>query len=133
MFVRKKPNKSGTVSVQVVQKTKTRKQRVVKSFGSARPDDMVAMEKLMQAASSFLQEMAGPALPHIYEEEDVIDDFVGSLSNTQIQVAGPELVFGTLYDRIGYGAIENDVSFQPLVGGIGQHLCSAAGMSGRGE
>jgi len=53
MFVRKKSNKSGTVSVQVVQKTKTRKQRVVKSFGSARPDDMVAMEKLMQAASSF--------------------------------------------------------------------------------
>ena len=107
MFVRKKPNKSGTVSVQVVQKTKTRKQRVVKSFGSARPDDMVAMEGLMQAASSFLQEMAGPALPHIYEEEDVIDDFVGSLSNTQIQVAGPELVFGTLYDRIGYGAIKS--------------------------
>ena len=107
MFVRKKPNKSGTVSVQVVQKTKTRKQRVVKSFGSARPDDMVAMERLMQAASSFLQEMAGPALPRIYEEEDVIDDFVGSLSNTQIQVAGPELVFGTLYDRIGYGAIKS--------------------------
>ena len=107
MFVRKKSNKSGTVSVQVVQKTKTRKQRVVKSFGSARPDDMVAMERLMQAASSFLQEMAGPALPRIYEEEDVIDDFVGSLSNTQIQVAGPELVFGTLYDRIGYGAIKS--------------------------
>ena len=107
MFVRKKPNKSGTVSVQVVQKTKTRKQRVVKSFGSARPDDTAAMEKLMQAASSFLQEMAGPALPHIYEEEDVIDDFVGSLNNAQIQVAGPELVFGTLYDRIGYGAIKN--------------------------
>ena len=107
MFVRKKPNKSGTVSVQVVQKTKTRKQRVVKSFGSARPDDTAAMERLMQAASSFLQEMAGPSLPHIYGEEDVIDDFVGSLSNTQIQVAGPELVFGTLYDRIGYGAIKN--------------------------
>ena len=107
MFVRKKPNKSGTVSVQVVQKTKTRKQRVVKSFGSARPDDTAAMERLMQAASSFLQEMAGPSLPHIYGEEDLIDDFVGSLSNTQIQVAGPELVFGTLYDRIGYGAIKN--------------------------
>lgn len=107
MFVRKKPNKSGTVSVQVVQKTKTSKQRVVKSFGSARPDDTAAMEELMQAASSFLQEMAGPALTHIYEEEDVIDGFVGSLNNAQIQVAGPELVFGTLYDRIGYGVIKN--------------------------
>jgi len=48
------------VSVQVVQKTKTRKQRVVKSFGSARPDDTAAVERLMQAASSSLQEMEGP-------------------------------------------------------------------------
>ena len=109
MFVRKKPNKSGTVSVQVVQKTKTRKQRVVKSFGSARPDDTAAIENLMQAASSFLQEIAGPALPHIYEEEDVIDGFVSNLNNAQVQVAGPELVFGTLYDRIGYGAIRNSM------------------------
>ena len=86
MFIRKKANKSGTVSVQVVQKTKTRTQRVVKSFGAASPDDTAALEKLMQSASSFLQEMEGPALPHMYEEEDVIDDFIGSLSNTQVQV-----------------------------------------------
>ena len=56
MFIRKKPNKSGTVSVQVVQKTKTRKQRVVVSFGSARPDDTAAIDKLMQAASTYLTE-----------------------------------------------------------------------------
>ena len=61
----------------------------------------------MQLASSFIQEMEGPSLPHIYEEEDVIDSFVSSLNNAQVQVAGPELVFGTLYDRIGYGAIQN--------------------------
>ena len=107
MFIRKKPNMSGTVSVQVVQKTKSRKQRVLKSLGSAYPHDTSAMEKLMQQASFFIQEMEGPSLPHIYEEEEVIDGFVSSLSNAQVQVAGPELVFGTLYDRIGYGAIRN--------------------------
>jgi len=39
MFVRKKPNKSGTVSVQVVQKTKTRKHAggLVISSGDGRP------------------------------------------------------------------------------------------------
>ena len=109
MFVRKKPNKSGTVSIQVVQKTKTRKQRVVKSFGAAHPDDTSAMEELMQQASSFIQEMEGPSLPHIYEEEDVIDGFVRTLNNAQVQVVGPELIFGTLYDRIGYNAIRNDM------------------------
>lgn len=107
MFIRKKPNKSGTVSVQVVQKIKSRKQRVLKSLGSAHPNDTASLEKLMLQASSFIQEMEGPSLPHIYEEEDVIDGFVSSLNNAQVQVAGPELVFGTLYDRIGYGAIRN--------------------------
>ena len=107
MFIRKKLNKSGTVSVFVLSTTKSRKQRLVKSFGSAHPCDTAAMEKLLQQASSFIQEMEGPSLPHIYEEEDVIDGFVSSLNNAQVQVAGPELVFGTLYDRIGYGAIRN--------------------------
>ena len=107
MFIRKKLNKSGTVSVFVLSTTKSRKQRLVKSFGSAHPNDTAAMEKLMQQASSFIQQMEGPSLPHIYEEKDVIDGFVSSLSNAQVQVAGPELVFGTLYDRIGYGAIRN--------------------------
>jgi len=107
MFIRKKRNKSGTISVFVLSTTKSRKQRLVKSFGSAHPCDTAAMEKLLQQASSFIQEMEGPSLPHIYEEEDVIDGFVSSLNNAQVQVAGPELVFGTLYDRIGYGAIRN--------------------------
>ena len=107
MFIRKKRNKSGTVSVFVLSTTKARKQRLVKSFGSAYPNDSAAMERLMQQATSFIQEMEGPSLPHIYEEEDVIDDFVNSLNNAQVQVAGPELVFGTLYDRIGYGSIRN--------------------------
>ena len=79
----------------------------MKSLGSAHPSDTAALETLVQQASSFIQEMEGPSLPHIYEEEDVIDGFVSSLNNTQVQVAGPELVFGTLYDRIGYGAIRN--------------------------
>ena len=50
---------------------------------------VLVMEKLMQQASSFIQEMEGPSLPHIYEEEDVIDDFVRALNNTQVQVIGP--------------------------------------------
>ena len=89
---------SGTVSVQVVQKTKSRKQRVLKSLGSAHPNDTASLEKLMQQASSFIQEMEGPSLPHIYKEEDVIDGFVSSLNNAQVQVAGPELVFATRSD-----------------------------------
>lgn len=109
MFIRKKPNKSGTVSVLVLTTTKNRKQRLVKSFGSAFPNDTAAMEKLMQQASSFIQEMEGPSLPHIYEEEEVIDGFVRTLNNAHVQVIGLEFVFGTLFDRIGYNAISNEM------------------------
>ena len=59
MFIRKKRNKSGTISVFVLSTTKSRKQRLVKSFGSAHPCDTAAMEKLLQQASSFIQEMEG--------------------------------------------------------------------------
>ena len=47
MFIRKKRNKSGTVSVFVLSTTKSRKQRLVKSFGSTNPNDTAAMERLM--------------------------------------------------------------------------------------
>ena len=114
MFIRKKPNKSGSISIQVVQKTRSRKQKVVKSFGSVSPDDEEAVERLMGQASVFIREMDGPTLPHIHEEEDVIDGFVKTLSNAQIQVIGPELIFGTLYDRIGYSAIGSSM-FRDIV------------------
>ena len=106
MFIRRKPNKSGTISVYVLTTTKTRKQQLVKSFGAAYPNTE-AMKKLLARASSFIEQHQGPALPHIYEEEDVIDSFVKGLNNAQIQVAGPELVYGTLFNRIGYNAIKN--------------------------
>ena len=41
MFLRKKPNKSGSTSVQVIVKTKNRKQRVVKTIGSSRDTDEI--------------------------------------------------------------------------------------------
>ena len=45
MFLRKKPNESGSTSVQVIVKTKNRKQRVVKTIGSSRDTDKI--ERLM--------------------------------------------------------------------------------------
>jgi hypothetical protein len=44
----------------------------------------------------------------------MLNDFVSSLSNTQIQVIGPELIFGSLYDKIAYGRIKSEM-FRHLV------------------
>jgi len=42
--------------------------------------------------------------------------FFKKINNTQVQVVGPELIFGRLYDKIGYGKIKNEL-FRHLVVG----------------
>lgn len=107
MFVRKKPNKSGSVSVQVVVKTRSRKQKVVKSIGSSKNPKEI--ELLMSEARDYIARHHEPLLPGIDGDEVGFERFIGQLDNSQIQVIGPELVFGRLYDRIGYGNIPGDM------------------------
>jgi hypothetical protein len=50
------------------------------------------------------------------DEDDVrLDNFVAVLQNTQIQVVGSELIFGQLYDKIGYGKIKNEMFLHLVV------------------
>ena len=106
MFLRKKPNKSGSTSVQVIVKTKNRKQRVVKTIGSSRDTDEI--ERLMAEGRKYISDQNGPLFPDIDEDENAVDAFVGSLTNSQIKVVGPELIFGRLYDYIGFNSIPSE-------------------------
>ena len=45
--------------------------------------------------------------------ESDIDDFIEDFSNSQISVEGPEVIFGRLFDYVGYGEIGG--LFRPLV------------------
>ena len=107
MFLRKKPNKSGSTSVQVVLKTKNRKQHVVKTIGSSRDADEI--EHLMAEGRKYIADSHGPLLPGITDEENAVDAFVGSLTNSQVKVVGPELIFGRLYDYVGYNSIHSEM------------------------
>ena len=107
MFVRKKPNKSGSVSVQVVAKTRSRRQKIIKSIGSSK--DPKEIERLMAEGRDYISRYHEPLLPGIDEDEIGFERFLGQLNNSQIQVAGPELVFGRLYDRIGYDKISSEM------------------------
>ena len=100
MFVRRKSNKTGSVSVQVIDKSNG-KYRVIKSFGTGRTEqELLYLEK---QARSFIRQKQGLERG-LFEDEDErkITDFVSGLSNSQLQVIGPELIFGTLYDWIQY-------------------------------
>ena len=111
MFCRRKPNKSGTYSIEVVAK-KSGKNVVVQRFGTSRNES--ELRSLERKAKQWIDDQQGPKLPFEWERDDVISDFMSTLSNSQVRVHGPELVYGSLYDQIGYDAIV-DVMFRHLV------------------
>ena len=112
MFVRRKANKSGTFSIQVISKEEGH-YKVVKSFGSGITEK--ELEQKEREAYVFIQQHQSPPLPFINESTDQkIESFLSSIKNTQFHVIGPELIFGTLYDKIGYNCIPEKL-FRHLV------------------
>ena len=103
MFVRKKSNKSGSVSVQVIDKSKG--YRVVQTIGSARDPEQI--ERLVALGERFIsrQNKQYSLFPTEQRDNAVVLDFVQTLSNSSIRTVGPELIFGRLFDEIGFDAI----------------------------
>lgn len=72
MFVRKKKNKSGTVSVQIINKS-SGSYRVVNTIGSSRNPNTI--ERLMQKAHATLhpaEEIQPPLFPTILPDDAVV-------------------------------------------------------------
>lgn len=110
MFVRRKKNKSGSISVQVIDKSNG--YRVFQTLGSSRDPDEV--ERLVQKARLIIDNYNTNdkqlKLLSIKSKEDlVVENFLRDLSNTQIHTIGPELIFGTLFDRLGFNAIPSEM------------------------
>ena len=105
MFVRRKKNKSGSVSVQIIEK-KDRTYRVVQTLGSSK--DVHAIERLvLQGHQIIHQAPAGTQWLFSVKSQDelTIESFVEGLANPHIRVVGPERIFGRIFDRIGFDAI----------------------------
>jgi hypothetical protein len=112
MYIRRKPNKTGTVSVQVVSKH-TGQYQVMRSFGVGRTEQELI--RLEEHARHFISQQKGFVGELFADEDEVrLEDFLSTINNTSVQVIGPELIFGRLYDKIGYGAIQSEM-FRHLV------------------
>ena len=72
------------------------------------------LRSLERKAQQWIDDQRGPKLPFSWEKDDIISDFMSTLANSQVRVHGPELVYGSLYDQIGYNAIEDEM-FRHLV------------------
>ncbi len=108
MFARKKRNKSGSVSIQIIDKTKG--YRVIETVGSSNNPEEV--ERLFLRAKQSLtpkQPNQGWLFSVRSKEDLALENFVESLKNSQVRAVGPELIFGALFDRIGFSSIKEEL------------------------
>ncbi|XXF44638.1 hypothetical protein MLC52_02270 [Sulfurimonas sp. NW15] len=95
MYVRKKKNSSGSVSIQIIKKVKGRS-KVIESIGCSKDSDEI--EELLKKGKERIKELE-PTLFDNIEQEDKKLKFL-SISNEQIIPIGDELFFGKIFDRI---------------------------------
>ena len=109
MFIRKNPGRTGALSVQIMEKVYG-KMRVVRTIGtSSNPE---AIEILHLTAKAKLH--SGQLFIFSSVSDVAVEVFINSLSNSAITVVGPEIIFGKVFDRIGFGEIEEAI-FRHLV------------------
>ncbi len=111
MFIRKKNNTSGSVSVQVIQKVQGR-YKVLKTIGSA--TTWQEIEKLEDQARQEIEAFSAQPKLFISNSDTTIEQAYAMLSNSNIRTLGPEIIFGKIYDYIGFGAIGESL-FRHLV------------------
>jgi transposase len=105
MFVRKKKNRSGSVSIQIIKKI-DRVNKVIKTIGSS--SNPAEIDLLYHKALYELPRLYGATLFDPPSEPNISE-----LTNDNVRVIGPELVFSRIFNHIGFNAIRDEL-FQDL-------------------
>jgi len=111
MFLRKKRNRSGSVSVQIISKARG-KYRVIKTIGSAQTEQQI--QKLWFIGKQEIERLTSQSRIFVSEQDTFVDQVMESLANANIRTVGPEIIFGRIYDKIGFGQVDADM-FRHLV------------------
>lgn len=112
MFVRKKKNKSGSVSIQIIHKV-GRTNKLVQTVGSS-SDELELRELFKEAHRRIPSLQKQPSFHFLNTEDETILNFTKTLSNAHIKAVGAELIFGALFDSIGFNVV-HDQLFKDLV------------------
>lgn len=109
MFVRKKRNRSGLISVQVIDKS-SGKYKVKKTIGSSSDSDEV--NRLVTKGNKWIEAYKGELkidLDGLETQTRIILDNI-----SQINICGTEMLLGKIFDEIGFCHITSPL-FKPLV------------------
>lgn len=109
MFVRKKPNKSGSISVQVIDKS-SGNYKVVKTLGRSKEPQEV--DQLIYRAHQWINDHTGQSELDFHDEKQLYASFISGIQ--QVTVVGTELLLGKLFDEIGFNQIDDEL-FRALV------------------
>ena len=88
------------------------KYRVVKTIGSAKAAQEIAV--LFHRGKQELSKIQSQTNLFVSEDDARIEGFLSQLQNAQVRTVGPELIFGKIYDAIGFHAVQEEM-FRHLV------------------
>ena len=109
MFVRKKINKSGVISVQVITKING-KSKLVKTLGNSQAEKEI--EDLVKEGHQYIATYGGQRTFDFSDESSLLRSVFQSISShTEI---GTQLLLGSIFDDIGFNAIDDNL-FRQLV------------------
>lgn len=111
MFIRRLKNRSGSTSVQVIQKINGR-YKVLKTIGCATL--LHDIKKLESLAKQEIERITAQPKLFVSEQDELIDKTLSTLENSDIRTIGPEIIFGKIYDSIGFNKVGEDM-FRHLV------------------
>lgn len=111
MFLRKKPNKSGTISVQIIDKS-SGKYIVKETIGNS--SDEVELSFLMKKGRHRIAALTAQSSLAFDKaaELEFVDTFLNHLDS--FSLVGPELLLGSIFNQIGFNAISDEL-FRHLV------------------
>jgi len=109
MFLRKKKNKSGVISVQVIDKS-SGKYRLAKTIGSSA--NLKEVEGLMREGEVWIKNKQGQLEIDFNDEKVIFSQFMDNIQ--QVDVSGTFLLLGRIFDEIGFNAIKEEL-FRNLV------------------
>jgi transposase len=109
MFVRKKINKSGVISIQVISKIRG-KSKLIKTIGSSK--DELEIKSLIEKGKKYISTYGGQQIFDFSDSKSKIKSTLEKI--TTHQEIGTNLLLGNIFKEIGFDKIDNEV-FKYLV------------------
>lgn len=106
MFIRQKKNKSGVISIQIIDKS-SGKYKVIKTIGSSKDDKII--EQLLLQAQKEKESILGQQKINfeVEKEKEIVDIFFNGIKG--IKLVGPEMLLGKIFDQIGFNSLDDEM------------------------